>query len=237
MQVNWGIIARKRKIKEGLLSLSPTGVSNFIDCDLCGYRKFKRLQLPRNKYPSLPNGVDRVLKDLSNLHRLKGKPPELWGRHLPGRRLYREPPKKLSWKWEELSINVEGEPDEWVTESDGTLSVVDFKTRGFPLKEVYPSYKLQADFYGLLSERVGGFPPLSGRGYLVYLYPEVLDATCAWHVEVEELDVNPKRAREFIKRIVPIIRGPIPKAAANCEICSYLTRVCDWMAGRDPLRP
>ena len=231
MEVNWFVSARKKKLEDGWMSLSPTGVSDFIDCNLCGVRKFNGVQLPRIKYPSVPNGMDRVLKDLSNLYRLRGLPPELWRHELPGRRLYPDPPKKLSWRWEEERVIVTGEPDEWITEPDGTLSVIDFKTRGFPVKEVYPSYKLQADFYGLLSERVGGFPPLSGRGYLVYFYPELQETQCAWHVEVEELDINPKRARDFIKRVAPIIRGPVPAPTPGCETCEYLERENAWRSG------
>ena len=232
MRVNWWIGARKKQLEDGWMSLSPTGVSDFIDCNLCGVRKFHGCQLPRIKYPSVPNGMDHVLKDLSNLYRLKGKPPELWGRELPGRRLYHEPPKKLSWRWDEERVHVTGEPDEWVTEPDGTLSVLDFKTRGYPKKEIYPGYRLQADFYGFLAERVGGFPPLSGRGYLVYFYPELQNNTAAWHVEIEELDINPKRARDFIKRILPILRGPMPPSTPGCETCDYLERENAWRAGR-----
>ncbi len=223
MDENGWISTAKRRQDDGIISLSPTGLGEFLDCERCGFRKAHGLAVPRMKYPSLPGGVDIALHELSNLHRLGGQLPSLWGSDLPGRRLYHELPKKISWMWEEQGVRFGGTPDEWVLESDGSLSVLDYKTRGFSNKlEIYPSYQLQMSSYALLAQMNEGFPPLSGRAYLVFFAPDLRELELAWHIEVAELQVDPEAALEAVRRAAEIIRGPMPAAADDCKVCNWL---------------
>lgn len=231
MQENAWILTARRKKKDELIALSPTGLGEFIDCKLCGYRKAKGLATPRYKYPSLPNGVDIALHELSNLHRLKGKLPPLWARELPGRRLYHELPKKISWTWEEQGVRFGGTPDEWVLEPNGKLSVLDFKTHGFANKtEIFPSYQLQMSSYALLAEKAGGYPRISGKAYLVFFAPDIRDIQLTWHVEVVDLKAEPKAALDAIRLAAEIIRGPIPDPADDCKICAWLDKCAKFGA-------
>lgn len=214
----------KRKKQPQWYSVSPSALSDFIECDRCGYRRVHRISPPRGKFPSLPNGVDGALKQMSNLHRARGRLPPLWGGLLPGRRLFPEPPRSLTYRCQDLHLTVTGIPDEWIIEEDGDLSVLDFKTRGFPKKELYPSYQLQAHIYGWLSTRFPSYPRLSSRGYLIYFIPELHGQELAWTTDMHELEVRPRIAKQFLNRVADVIHGPMPKAAPDCEMCAWAER-------------
>src|SRR5262245_47999348 len=65
--------------------LSPTTLNLFADCPRCFWlAKRKGIRRPSGPFPSLPNGMDRLLKTHFDRHRANGSvPPEL--ARFPGR--------------------------------------------------------------------------------------------------------------------------------------------------------
>lgn len=215
------IDAKKRP--KGWLSVSPSSLSDFLECARCGHRRHHYHAWPRIKYPGLAGGLDRTLKRLSDMYRLDGKLPPLWGSVLPGRRLYHEAPRRLKWQCEDLLLNVTGEPDELVLEKNGELAIVDFKSKASPHREIYESYRMQLNFYGLLARKIPDYPKISKTGYLIFFSPEVQGTNLGWHVEIEQLDIRPAVALEFLKKCEPYLRSSAtPPAAPGCEACAFL---------------
>jgi hypothetical protein len=213
----------KKKLPDGWLSVSPTGLSDFLECRRCGYRNTHGHKWPRVKYPTMPQGMDHALKRLSDHYRLSGKLPPLWGNLLPGRRLFGEAPRKLKWACEELQLNVNGEPDELLLEEDGTLAIADFKTKGFPVKEIYESYKMQMCFYALLAQKNRDYPKVSKTAYLICFNPDLVGIDVGFNVEVVPVDARPARALEFLRECEPYLRGSsVPPSSPECELCEYL---------------
>lgn len=221
----------RRTMPEGWLAVSPSSLSDIHDCDCCAHRRAHGLNLPRGKFPTLPGGVDVGLKQIADLHRLTGKLPELWGHLLPGRTLFKDPPRAMTLSLASEKMLLTGIPDEWVIEKDKKLSVLDYKTRGFPSKkEVYPSYQSQLDVYAFMAQELEGYPPVSGRGYLLSFVPEVRNLTLNWQIDLVELEARPKAGLEFIRRANKILRGPFPPPSPNCKTCNWLEKVAS--AGR-----
>lgn len=226
-------IDAKKNLPEGWLSVSPTGLSNFLECKRCGYRDNHGFKLPRIKYPGMPNGMDRTLKRLSDHYRLGGKLPPLWGSLLPGRRLFYEAPRKLKWLCEELRLNVNGEPDELLLEKDGTLAIADFKTKGSPVKEIYPSYEMQMHVYALLAQKNKDYPKISKTAYLIFFNPELKGTDVGFNVEVEPVVARPSVALEFLRECEPYLRSSaVPPASPGCEACEFLDRLPPRMAAQ-----
>jgi len=61
------------------LRLSPSTLNLFIDCPRCFWLHInKRIHRPRGIFPSLPSGMDNVIKTYFDKYRKKGElPPEL----------------------------------------------------------------------------------------------------------------------------------------------------------------
>lgn len=220
-----GSTAGRRTLPDGWLAVSPSSLSDVHDCGRCAHRRNNGLTMPQVKFPSLPGGVDRNLHQISDMHRLTGKLPALWGHLLPGRSLYREPPKAMTLKLEREKLELKGIPDEWILEKDKKLSVLDFKTRGSPSVELYPSYQSQLDIYSFLADELDGYPPISGRGYILSFVPQVKDLDLDWQVDLVELKARPAAGLEFIRKANEVIRGKLPPAAADCRICRWLEKI------------
>lgn len=224
-------IDAKKKSPDGWRSVSPTGLSDFLECKRCGYRNTHGLKWPRLKYPTMPQGMDHALKRLSGHYRMSGKLPPLWGGLLPGRRLFGEAPRKLKWACDELRLNVNGEPDELLLEKDGSLAIADFKTKGFPHKDIYPSYRMQMNFYALLAQKNRDYPKVSKTAYLIFFNPDFLGKDVGFNVEVEPVDARPSVALEFLRECEPYLRSSaVPPSSPDCEACEFLDRLPPRMA-------
>lgn len=223
----------KKKLPDGWLSVSPSGLSNFLECKRCGYRDNHGFKMPRLKFPGMPGGMDRTLKRLSDHYRLGGKLPPLWGDQLPGRKLFYEGPRKLKWPCAELRLNVVGEPDELLLEKDGTLAIADFKTKGAPVKEIYPSYYMQMHIYALLAQKSKDYPKISKTAYLIYLYPDLKGTDIGFNVEVEPVDARPSVALEYLRECEPYLRSStVPPSSPECEACDFLDKLPPRLAAQ-----
>jgi len=185
---------------------------------------------PRGIFPSLPGGMDGVIKTYFDKYREKGElPPELQGR-IDANLLHdhallnkwRNWRTGLSYKDEALNVVLFGALDDCL-EKNGKYMPLDYKTRGSAPKdgdsEKY--YGNQLDCYALLLEENGY--PVGNYGYLVYYFPEHVEenGTVIFNVRPIQLKIDPNRARKTLKDAIKLLSGPIPPHHSECEYCIW----------------
>jgi hypothetical protein len=226
-------------------NLSPSALGDFKRCPRCFWlAKNKKIAQPRGIFPSLPGGMDRVIKPWYDQHREKGiLPPEI--RDFKGK-LFDATLKLEKWRnWRTgltatfehngISIVLSGAIDDLFVTDKNLFEPLDYKTRGAAPKHDGSSeqyYGTQLDTYALLFQNNG--MPLSGKGHLVYYFPRqeaivehfpnstpsVIDF--GFNTEVVTLDVDPKRAIEIaIKATECLMESKAPDSHPNCEHCSW----------------
>ena len=145
--------------------LSPSQLNLFMECPRCfwlaNHNVWKR---PQGIFPSLPSGMDGILKKHFDRFRDKGLlPPEICeNNYCNGMKLFGEngEEKELLKLWQsnfkgisyidKKGNHFHGAVDNILKEGE-TLIVLDYKTRGFPLKEdTHKHYQLQMDCYNYL---------------------------------------------------------------------------------------
>lgn len=214
--------------KDKQLRLSPSSINLFIDCPRCFWLQFnKGIKRPAGIFPSLPGGMDIIIKKYFDSFRAKGKlPPELEGK-VEGKLLDDLDLMKQWRNWRSGLSFVDGEVklggalDDCLVNGDAYVPV-DYKTRGFDLKEDSSAiYENQLATYNLLLERNGY--KQSGAAYLVYYIPkEVAGAgKINFKIEVVEMNADPEKAYKVFRAAVKCLDGPEPAAGDTCNYCGY----------------
>ncbi|MBU1179768.1 PD-(D/E)XK nuclease family protein [Patescibacteria group bacterium] len=221
------------------IRLSPsTGLNLFNDCPKCFWmhhnHKFPR---PRGIFPSLPGGMDNVIKKyFDKFRKNSGLPPELEGKVKGGLM----PDLELMEKWRDWRTGLEyhdkarnavlfGALDDCLVD-DKTHIVLDYKTRGYPPKEGDSQryYGTQMDAYALMLWANGY--KVAPFAYLVYYYPEEVkkNGVVAFNVEPVEIEVSIKRAKELFEKALDCLDGPEPKSHSECIYCSWVARLSEF---------
>lgn len=180
------------KDKNGRPVLSPSSLNLFLECPKCFWlEKNRGIHRPSGAFPSLPGGIDSVLKKYFDKYRKTGGlPPEIDGQ-VEGKLLddpkflheWRVNVKGIRWYSEELDAELMGALDDCLvvdgergrTTDDVYYIPVDYKTRGWSAKEdSHTYYQNQLNCYALLLEK-NGFKT-KGFAYLIFYSPaEVLN--------------------------------------------------------------
>lgn len=218
------------KVDRPLLRLSPTtGIALFNDCPHCFWTHYREgIKRPRGIYPSLPSGMDIVIKEYFDLYRGK-LPPELVG-EVKGNLIkdvqlinqWRHWQTGLKYPVKALNAELFGALDD--CSYDGKKYYpIDYKTRGFApkVKDSVIYYEHQLDAYALLLE-ANGYP--TGRyGYLVYYWPFKVrkNKQIEFNVEVIKLRINVTRAKTTFENAVRCIKGLKPAKSPHCEYCNW----------------
>lgn len=153
------------------IQLSPSSLNLFLECPLCFWLyKNEGISRPEGPSSSLPRGMDLLIKNYFDKYRSKGElPPELIGK-VKGKPLndqlllnrWRSRAEGLRYKDKELNAVLLGLLDECFV-NEGVYIPVDYKTRGFDLKENSLSYhQIQLDCYAFLLEANGYRHPSFG---------------------------------------------------------------------------
>lgn len=228
------------KSKDGIIRLSPSTLNVFLECPKCFWlAQVKDIHRPRGIFPSLPGGMDLLIKKYFDKYRNVGKlPPELndkldgvelftdqellnkW-RNWRSALLYQDPETGavLSGMLDDLGIKKGGKGQLF----DETLYVpLDYKTRGFDVKEGGESfYQNQLNCYSLLL-RENGMKP-AGHAYLLYYIPkEVAEkGMTRFDVVPKRVEINPDNALKVLRDAVELLKGPMPETHSECEYCSW----------------
>jgi len=212
------------------ISLSPSKIGVLKDCAGCFYdENVLKIPRPRGIFPSLPGGVDRVMKDCLDAYRgsmmpsLKDKlPGKLWGtkQQIDKLRNWRSG-LKVTLTVQNKTVSLIGALDDLILEPNDSYSPFDTKTKGKePESDGSEYYLHQLDLYALML-RENGMPP-SGKGYLDYWFPiQFGGELMKWGSKLFTLSLDPQRGVEWIEKAVTVMVGTRPSSSPNCEYCKF----------------
>lgn len=203
--------------------LSASTLRVFRECPRCFWLHLnKRIERPRGPFPSLPSGIDRVLKAYFDTYRKRGMLPPLMQGKLDGKLATNA--LTLGFNDARLKTRLLGKLDDCLTLADQRLAPLDHKTRasspdsvGYTMKY----YKFQMDVYTLLLERNGH--PTSRTAYVVYYFPVggELHNGFPFEVTVHKIATNPDAAYEVFTAGCRCLAGSIPPPGEACEFCRW----------------
>ena len=209
--------------------LSLSTLSLLKECPRCFWLQFnKNIKRPEGIFPSLPSGMDKVLKSHFDLFRDKGKlPPEL--KELKDVKLFdnkelleiwRNNRKGIQWKDKEGNI-LKGAVDN-ILKKGNKLIVLDYKTRGYPLKEdTAEHYQDQLDIYNFLL-RKNGFET-EDYSYLLFYHPDKVNekGDVIFNTDLIKMNIEVKNAEKIFKNALEVLKNNIPKASEDCGFCRW----------------
>ena len=216
------------------IRFSPSTLNIFLNCPRCFWLdKNKGIKRPRGIFPSLPGGMDLVIKKYFDSYRLNNTlPPEIEGR-VKGR-LFSDTAVLEKWRnWRRSDLFYEDEKsnalltgalDDCLVE-DNYYMPLDYKTRGSKLKEdPRKYYQNQLDCYCLMLES-GGFKS-NGLAYLLYYWPEEVrqDGIVKFCVKPIKIETNVESAKKIVKDAARLLSLPMPEANPACEYCGLVAK-------------
>lgn len=220
-------------MKPTTYTLSPSALTLFEECPRCFWLHHnQQIRRPSGIFPSLPSGMDRILKAHFDKFMKRGKlPPELAeNKECKGMKLYDDEEKLKEWRnarkgiiyEDELGNVLHGGIDNLLVK-DGKLIVLDYKTRGYPLKEdTADSYQKQLDIYCYLLRKNGY--DLEDYGFLLFYMPkEVLDSgEVVFDTELVKMKVDEKNAEKLWKKALKLLGGKCPEKDKECVWCKLV---------------
>lgn len=210
--------------------LSPSSLNLFCECEKCFWLKVKKnIYRPGGKFPSLPSGIDRVVKQHFDVFRLKSRtPPELedtcfelvYDQDLiDSLRDWNSGPR---WEDPETGAVLRGALDELLRNSKGGYVVTDFKTKGsHPGSRVHDAYRRQLGFYGLILGE-SGFDIYS-RGQLIYYFPNTVmkNGDFVFNTEFRSIELDFERCRQVFRNAVATLEGDCPSHSEDCDFSDW----------------
>jgi hypothetical protein len=212
-----------------MYKLSPSTLSLFRECPRCFWLQFRKgIRRPEGIFPSLPSGMDRILKrHFEAFMERKRLPPELSA--LKGVALFDDKPLLSVWtnnrkglQWADSEGNVLRGAVDCVLRKGKKLIVLDFKTRGFPLKEdTARHYQDQVDIYNYLLSQNGY--DTEKYSYLLFYHPHEVNrkGDVIFHTDLVKIDVVPHNAEKLFREALSALKGRKPKAAKDCTYCRW----------------
>jgi hypothetical protein len=206
-----------------MCQLSASTLKLFQECPRCFWLHItQRLERPRGPFPSLPSGIDRVLKAYFNRYRSSGRLPPLIQGKLDG--VLSTAELTLGFNDPACGARLWGKLDDCLQLSDGRLAPLDHKTRasapdGVGYTERY--YQFQMDVYTLLLARNGY--EAGGSAYVVYYCPVAgeLHQGFPFEVTVHRIATDPGHAYEIFRAACRCLEGPLPASGESCAFCRW----------------
>ncbi len=215
-----------------MYKISPSSMNLIEDCPKCFYLQIvKKISRPSGPFPSLPSGVDKLLKEHFDRFMIINKlPPEIKESDCKECKLFDNKEKLKLWRNnlkgleyydKENDVLLHGAIDNLLTK-DNKLIVLDYKTRGFALKEdTHHHYQDQLDIYNFLLRKNGY--KTEDYAYLLFYVPEKVleDGKFVFRTELIKMKIDIEHAEFLFKRAVKIIKGKMPEASKDCQYCSF----------------
>jgi len=214
------------------VTLSPSSLNLLRDCPRCFWIQFnKGIKRPNGIFPSLPSGMDKILKNHFDSFRDKGLlPPEL--QKLEDVKLFDDIELLETWRnnrkgiqWTDEDGNVLKGAFDNILQKGEKLIVLDFKTRGFPLKDdTHEHYQDQLDIYNFLL-RKNGFET-ENYAYLLFYHPKEVEADgdVAFHTDLVKVGISVENAEKIFMKAIEILKSEMPSCGDECEFCKWATR-------------
>ena len=213
--------------------LSPSAISLMKNCPRCFWMKLrKNFKRPSGPFPSLPSGMDKILKVYFDSFRKKGSVPSEVSRMDKNLKLFADTETLKEWRktmkgliWEDGQGNVifGGLDDVFV--KNGKLVVTDYKTGGYPPKDTLSTrYKAQLEMYSFLLRKNG--EKTENYGYILYYHPlEVQNsAKVKFNIVPVKVRLDIKNAESDIRKALSLLKKKIPKPSSDCEYCDWGSR-------------
>lgn len=222
--------------------LSPSSLSLLEECKRCFWLQVnKGIRRPEGPYPSLPSGMDRILKNYFDGYRKNSMlPPEL--KENAEGILFPDPEKLKEWRDTRKGLRyaagngfvLMGALDDLLQESDGKHAPIDFKTRGYALKEnTHTYYQLQMDIYSFLLERNG--MQQAGHAFLIFYHPKAAEENgkVSFNVEVVRMDTEPARGEAAFFDGISMLSKEMPEASSGCGFCRWMETVKGQLSAKE----
>ncbi len=214
-------------MKQPTHKLSPSTLNLFQECKRCFYLQIKKnIKRPQTPFPSLPSGMDKILKTHFEKHAKNNTlPKEL--ENLKNYKISNKPIiKEYQNNWKGIQYRykdylLRGAVDQ-ILQKNKKLVVLDFKTRGFPLKEnSHEYYKLQMDLYNFLLRKNGH--KTQNYAYLLFYYPNKVDnkGNFVFDTRLVKIRTNVSRAERVFKDAIKCLEGSVPKVDKKCGFCCW----------------
>jgi len=208
--------------------LSPSALSLMKECPRCFWlNQHKVWKRPSGIFPSLPNGMDKILKIHFDKFRDKGElPPELCNNnHCEDMNLFDDKELLKIWRNNFKGIQftdkegniLKGAVDNILVKGK-KLIVLDYKTRGYALKEdTHKSYQNQLDTYNFLL-RENGYET-EDFGFLLFYVPMEVTETgeVIFDTTLLKIVTNPKSAEKIFEDAIKLLNSDCPQE--SCEWC------------------
>ena len=208
--------------------LSPSSLSLMKECPRCFWlTQHKVWKRPSGIFPSLPSGMDKILKEHFNKFMDKGQlPPELCKNgECKNMKLFNDHEILAIWRsnfkgirYEDKKGNILRGAVDSILMKGKKLIVLDYKTRGYPLKEdTAKHYQDQLDIYNFLLKKEGY--DTEDYAFLLFYVPKEVMVTgeIIFDTELVKMKINVKNAEKIFKKAIKLLEGDCPKD--SCEWC------------------
>ncbi len=210
-------------------SLSPSSLSLMGECPRCFWLTQHNIwKRPAGIFPSLPSGMDGILKTHFDKFMRKGElPPELCNREgCTNMKLFDDEEKLKVWRnnfkgisWKDKEGNtLHGAIDNLLVKGKKII-VLDYKTRGFALKEdTAEHYQNQLDIYNFLLRKNGY--QTEDFSFLLFYVPKEVMATgeVIFDTTLKKMKVDVSNAEKIWKKALKLLEGECPdKKCVWCE--------------------
>lgn len=211
--------------------ISPSSLNLMEECARCFWlEKHEVWKRPSGIFPSLPSGMDKILKIHFDKYMKLGKlPPKLCeSGECQETKLFDNEELLNVWRNARRGIifqddkgNIlQGAVDNLLVKND-KLIVLDYKTRGFPLKEdTAGKYQNQLDIYNFLL-RANGYETEDYAFLLFYVPKEVLPkGEVLFDTTLVKMKINVENAKKLFEKALELLNGPCPEQ--HCEWCEKI---------------
>ena len=207
--------------------LSPSKLSLFKECKHCFWLDVnKGVKRPSGIFPSLPGGMDLILKKYFDEFRCDGCLPPDIENELDGHlfddldklKVWRNNFKGLQYTDEDSGIGLRGALDDLFVTDEGFHILLDFKTRGFPLKEdTHKHYQHQMDLYCYLLDKNG--MKTSDFACLVFYHPTKVESggLFRFKCDVIKLKADKKDGEKLFMDAIEVLQRAEPECSDECE--------------------
>jgi len=212
---------------------SPSSLSLLKECPRCFWLHFnKDIKRPEGIFPSLPSGMDRILKQHFDSFMEKDEmPPEL--EELKDCKLFNNKELLEEWRnnrkgiiWEDKNGNIlKGAVDNILVKGE-KLIVLDYKTRGYPLKEdTAEHYQDQLDIYNFLLRKNNY--KTEDYAYLLFYHPEKVNekGNVIFNKDLIKMKTDVKNAEKIFNEALKVLEGEMPEPNKECGFCKWV-EVC-----------
>ena len=209
---------------------SPSSLSLLKECPRCFWLKFnKDIKRPDSIFPSLPSGMDKILKVHFDHFMKKGElPPEL--SELKGYKLFDDEELLKIWRsnfkgiqWTDKKGNLFRGAVDNILIKGKKLVVLDYKTRGYPLKEdTHTHYQDQMDIYNFLLRKNGY--ETEEYTYLIFYHPHKVEENghVCFNTDIIKIKADVKNAEKIFKKALKVLENDIPTPSEECGFCKWV---------------